>query len=259
MQLIAVDIGNSSTKIAVEHTAHNDRWSLETIIRSAPCESDFLSLDIDEHPAFWAVSSVNQTRQQQLATWVAQHRPQDCFHPIQPNEVDLESDVESRQQLGRDRLIAAWQATQLNDGGPLMVIDAGTAVTIDRIDEGNVFRGGVIFPGAQAALRNLAAQSEALPDYSEPGSPDLQDIEWGFVGKSTRTAILLGVYQSQICTINSAVNAWSDPFQSVTPAVYATGGGIEELKKWLPESWQYEPDLVLRGALGIGRRLQLRR
>ncbi len=255
MQLVAVDIGNSSTKVAVDHAEHGHHWLLETVIRGDdPVEFDFRELAIDQEVAFWSVCSVNQKRQQRLADWVVNHRPADMFHVIQANEVPMETDVNARDRLGRDRLIAAWQAAQLNDGGPLVVIDAGTAVTIDWVDRNRIFQGGMIFPGARSSLELLASKTDALPNLVSQGLGELTNQDdLGFVGKSTESAIRLGVYQSQLAVINAAVNSLE---LSCGPLeIYLTGGGVHELVQWLPDHWQFVPDLVLQGARAIGQEL----
>ena len=152
MQLIAVDIGNSSTKIAVDHMGDDDRWSSTTIVRDDN-GLDELKKNVlgDSFSCCWVVCSVNKVRQNRLARWVQSNRPDDQFHIISADDVPLKTAVESREQLGRDRLLAAWMATNLDDeSGPLIVIDAGTAVTIDYVDAAEVFQGGVIYPGADS-------------------------------------------------------------------------------------------------------------
>ncbi len=264
MQLVAVDIGNSSIKIAAEHPAQDARWSRETIIRDlrfAERADALCEIGMEDQPAFWSVSSVNGERDRELAAWVSRHRPQDRFHLIQHDEIDLATEVESRQLLGRDRLIAAWQALQLNETGPLIVVDAGTAVTVDVVDRHPRFLGGIIFPGANTMFRTLANQTAALPDLSKIGLKKFDpQRELEFIGRSTENAILLGVYQNQICTIRSAVKSvskilaqHSEP-ASDPPAIFLTGGGMEELLPWLPTHWQHVPDLILQGALNLGRR-----
>jgi len=255
MQLVAADIGNSSIKLAVEHAAQDRRWSMETIIHGdAPIHFDADSLADDGQPAFWCVSSVNRPRHERLAEWVVTHRPNDVFHLITPAEIPLESSVESRERLGRDRLLAAWGAVQLNDSGPLIVIDAGTAVTIDWVDENCVFRGGLIFPGAQTMLRSLAAQTDALPELDELDDQNKISLELDLYGTSTESAIMLGVLQTQICTMREVVSQYCGQSTRL-PAVFVTGGGVEELLQYLPKSWQHVPDLVLTAALDIGRRI----
>ena len=256
MQLIAVDIGNSSTKVAVE-TKTDDRWRMQTVFRGDdPINLGLVAPDIADQPAFWSASSVNSVREEKLRIWITKHRPNDHFHSIAESDVPLNSNVESREQLGRDRLVAAWMATELNDqSGPIIVVDAGTAVTIDLVCDKLIFQGGHIFPGAELSFRQLSQDTDALPDLSnEKRSNRFEDLSYGEVGKSTNAAILQGVYQSQIGAITGIVAAMSRQ-QNSQPVVYTTGGGIKDIGEWLPESWLRVPDLVLQGARKIGKTL----
>ena len=221
-----------------------------------PLVLDSTELKLSGDPALWAVSSVNSLRAEELDTWISKHRSGDHFHLISESDVDLRSDVQSRKQLGRDRLVAAWMAVELNDGaGPVIVVDAGTAVTIDLVDRELTFQGGYIFPGADSNFQQLVQNTDALPALSqEQRSELLKNLSFGSVGKSTDEAIFNGVYQSQIGGIVGIVAAISEKLPS-QPAVYLTGGGAQDISKLLPQSWQRVPDLVLRGAGEIGRRL----
>ncbi|MFK7768807.1 MAG: type III pantothenate kinase [Mariniblastus sp.] len=261
MQLIAADIGNSSTKVAIDHAAADNRWCMQTIVRDEEqLQLDLSNLEVTDEPAFWSVSSVNRKRESSLQAWISEHRPNDRFHLIGPDDVQLKTDVESRTLLGRDRLVEAWMAMRLNDNeDPIIVIDAGTAVTIDFVDQDAVFRGGVIFPGAESNFRMLAEYTDALPDLRNfLRTKDDATAHLRVIGKSTTDAIVGGVYQSQSAAIIGIVNQMI--YDSVSaPVVFATGGGIEDIRETLPDYWNYVPDLVLRGAREIGRRLMQER
>lgn len=255
MQLIAVDIGNSSTKIAFVNPGNHERWSYQTEFRSQqPVEDDVF--DQLTTPAFWSVSSVNTNGQNKLRQWIAQNRSEDRFREIEEFDVPLKSDVESRIKLGRDRLVAAWMAVQLNhQSGPVIIVDAGTATTIDLIDENLVFQGGHIFPGAESNFRQLADNTSALPDLSmEKREGRFSNLKFGAIGKSTSSAILQGVYQAQIGSIRGIVEAISSN-QIEQPTVFTTGGGIKDISDFLPDNWRNVPDLVLLGAKAIGQKL----
>ena len=150
MQLIAVDIGNSWTKLAVQQSPDEQGWSVEASFDNAiPFSGDALSaakVSLDSAEAFWAVSSVNSVRAQQINAWLKEHRPQDHFHIISATDVAIESNVESRDAVGRDRLVAAAMALELNSNtGPVIVVDAGTAVTVDTVDQSGVFQGCLLY------------------------------------------------------------------------------------------------------------------
>lgn len=249
MQLIAVDIGNSSTKIAVQDLdeGRTVRWYAQHTFRF----DDAIELELSATPAFWSVCSVNQKRMQRLENWVATNRSDDKFHVIAENEVAIKSTVDSRTQTGRDRLVAAWMACELADHDSVVVVDAGTAVTIDVV-KGTVFQGGVIFAGAETCLRQMSQAAPALPDLSLRDSlGDLESILQNIAQPSTVPAILSGVYQNQIAAITNIAGKMAKDTDA-TCQIYATGGGIADIQNHLPQDWNFVPDLVLRGAKAIG-------
>ena len=252
MQLISVDIGNSSTRISLEQSQSGDRWSTIQVLPN----SEDVHFQLTDLPAFWAVCSVNQKRLAELKNWIGRYRTRDHFHVIQETDISLKSNVESREQVGRDRLVAASMAIRMNDRkGPVIVIDAGTAVTVDFVDDNKRFQGGTIFPGAESTLRNLSESTDQLPDLSDREFLELLgDLRKPSVGKSTHQAILNGVYQSQVGGIRHIVQGFKARCDSHVN-VYATGGGIADLQSGLPQDWNYVPDLVLRGAQRLGRKL----
>lgn len=247
MQLVAVDIGNQSSRVAIAESSDDPRWSIYKIWRrDEPIELD--ENDIDSE-ACWVVSSVNGHRLNSLRQWVEEFRASDVFHVIGSADIPLQSNVESRECVGKDRLVAAYAASQLaGPGNAVIVVDAGTAVTIDCVDRSGVFQGGVIFPGSESCFETLCRNTDALPDLAainrEKGHAEFE------IGRSTTEAIINGVNQSQLHAITGIVSR----IQSLSPAeVYATGGGIEILLPSLPATWNIVPDLVLSGARMIGK------
>jgi pantothenate kinase type III len=84
---------------------------------------------------------------------------------------------------GQDRLAAALAVSP----GPAIVVDAGTALTVDLVDEHGTFLGGFIAPGPQAALDGLAKAGAALPS--------LQQEVWEMTpGVDTASAMGAGVW-----------------------------------------------------------------
>ena len=254
MQLVATDIGNSSTKCLFEKNSTSGQTSICTFILDENHEIDFEDAGyLGSEPAYWSVSSVNQSKTNIFQRLINTCRPKDTVHLIAAHEVPIQSSVESREQLGRDRLIAGWMATEIGDTGPRIVVDAGTAVTIDLVTMKNSkpsFEGGFIFPGAQANLSILNQATGALPDLSDLAQ---SRKNWDFkIGRSTEDAILQGVYQSQI----EAIQGMTNQLLRANPdaVVYTTGGGIKPILKRLPADWNHKPNLVLLGAAELGRR-----
>lgn len=92
--------------------------------------------------------------------------------------------VDRPAEVGPDRLVNAYAAAHLY-GTPAVVVDCGTATTLDAVDHGGAFVGGAIAPGLVLGLEALAARTARLPRV-DPRLPD------GPIGHDTATAIRVG-------------------------------------------------------------------
>ena len=148
-------------------------------------------------------------------------------------------------QLGADRwasLIAAWQRSNVTDLFPpaCVVVNAGTAVTVDALDEHGVFRGGLILPGMRLMLQTLAENTAALK--SAPG-------EFREFPDNTADALHSGAMQA-ICGAIEQMRRQID----TNPAqvrVYIAGGAAAEIARRLSPPVEVVDNLVLDGVLAL--------
>ena len=249
-EVVAVDIGNSSIKLAVDPKA--------TVVRVDSSLSDkergkLLSTATKQiqQPRQWLVCSVDSEQTAWLQSWVSQNRPEDDFHVISAEDIDLDSQVTDREALGRDRLLASWYAAVCTENEPgAIVVDAGTAVTIDVVaDKGHV--GGLIFPGSHTCLSAVSSNTDALPDLTLKPTPELNTkVE---LGTSTEPAILLGVHQLQLFGIVAMVRSLEQ--QHGDSSVYCCGGALASIHHLLPEHWNYKPDFLIEAIFWLKRSL----
>lgn len=252
MNVIAADIGNSTTKLLLGESDDCRFVSEQLVIRG----DDTIQLDLPSADCFWALCSVSKPRCQRLVNWIEHHRPADRYHEIVAGDISLKTAVANRDATGRDRLVAAYMAASLADeNSPFIVIDAGTAVTIDFIREDRTFMGGVIYPGATTQLRYLSAATDALPNLADHQDQfQASEIFTDVIGADTQSAIAKGVFHSQLASVTTIV-AKMVQLSGRDCEVFATGGGIERLKPWIPDAWNIVPNLVLQGAFSIGSSL----
>jgi len=251
-EVVAVDIGNSSIKLAVDPGA-----AVVRIDASLP-GSDRSQLVSDatkgiDSPGQWLVCSVDKEQTAWLKSWVSQNRTDDEFHIIAANDIDLKSQVEDREALGRDRLLASWYAAVRTCYGiNAIVVDAGTAVTVDVVvaDEGHI--GGLIFPGSHTCLSAVSSQTDALPDLTQKPMPELSTVLE--VGKSTEPAILLGVHQLQLFGIVAMVRSLEGKHGETS--VYCCGGALEPVQNLLPNHWKYNRDFLIEAIFWLKRSLK---
>ena len=140
--------------------------------------------------------------------------------------------------LGRDRLAAAVGAATLYPDREVVIIDLGTALTIDHLTADGCFSGGVISPGLEMRFRMLHTHTAALP-LVEP-----TDTE-GVVGRTTEEAIALGVMNSVAFEIEGYLARFAKKNGDFIPIL--TGGAAKYFVKRIKNTIFAEPNLVFCG------------
>lgn len=260
MQAILADIGNSSIKLVV---VDRESYAIDSdaVFQLGSTLSDdtmkgFQNVLSEAQPSHCFVSSVNGPHLQDFQNQLQKFFPDIDCRVLTEGDIALSSSVQSRQKLGIDRLLAARAAVLIsghrpNESKPVIVIDAGTAVTIDLVGSSGVFQGGVILPGAETSFRSLHRSTGDLPDVK---------VEWSdvnlerVIGDSTESAILTGVVSAQAFSICGIVDRISSTLND-DPFIVASGGGIDPIRQLLPNEWHYVGHLVLRGIASVARSL----
>lgn len=155
-------------------------------------------------------------------------------------------DLDDPRSVGPDRLAAAAGAAA-RGARSAVVVDAGTAVTVDTL-AGGVFMGGAIMPGLGMMLDALHRGTAALPSL-DPAQAVRTAAE-GLPGRSTRGAIAAGTVEAYL----GAVTRLATRSLELAPpgaVLFLTGGGSPALAGQLPDPI-HVPDLVLEGLYRIG-------
>ena len=153
--------------------------------------------------------------------------------------------------LGLDRALALWAAGSLY-GWPMLVIDAGTALTVTGADAAANLVGGAILPGLGLQLRSLSQFTAALPPINSPAHlPN----RWA---QSTSTAIQSGIIYALVAGLYDTVEQWRQQFPCGKLCI--TGGDQGAITRYLQawcadksiapdwmQTWTQEPYLLLKG------------
>ncbi|KDN54803.1 type III pantothenate kinase [Flavobacterium seoulense] len=126
--------------------------------------------------------------------------------------------------LGIDRMVLAAGATLLYPNQNRLIIDAGTCVTYDFVDENNVYQGGAIAPGLRLRYESMHHFTAKLPLLS------LQSPE-NFIGKSTSQSIHSGVVNGLVYEIDGFVDEYKASCKNII--IILTGGDAVFLAKRL--------------------------
>lgn len=246
--LIAVGIGNTTIKLGVTGVA-TDQWRLLHEWETAALDVSEVADKLPEASCRWRVASVHRAAQQKLHEWQQAFRPQDDYLALTYKDLPLEINVEAPERVGMDRLVAAIAANERRERmRPAIIVDAGTAITVDLVDAEGVFQGGVILPGFRLSARALADGTDLLPNVDATFRGEPPEV----IGKSTTAAIRSGLFWGGVGAIRELVaRAASD--LDTSPQIFVTGGDAERLTGYLAADAQFVPDLVLRGIVLSGR------
>lgn len=151
--------------------------------------------------------------------------------------VPIEHDYLTPETLGRDRLAAAVGAAMLYPHNRVMIVDCGTALTIDFVDRGR-YLGGFIAPGLRMRLRALHDYTASLP-LVEP-----QRMEWA-IGQSTQSCIAQGVEQGIVLEIEGHAARFREKYGEIT--LIFTGGDAKHFVKRIKNTIFADCDLVFVG------------
>jgi type III pantothenate kinase len=140
-------------------------------------------------------------------------------------------------QVGADRLLTALGAW--HRAGPAVVVDVGTAITVNLVAEGPTFRGGAILPGPVLWARALHQETALLPEVVVRADPPPA------YGADTEEAVAAGIYWG----VAGAVRLLIRKIEAENPgcAVCLTGGGAPLLRPQLEDRVRDEPDLIFEG------------
>ncbi|HZN64332.1 MAG TPA: type III pantothenate kinase [Tepidisphaeraceae bacterium] len=147
--------------------------------------------------------------------------------------------TEAPEKTGVDRILNIAAAYE-QMGKACVVVDAGTAVTVDVCNDAGEFLGGSISPGASMMFDALNQRTAQLPRVKELAAPS------GPFGQSTEQAILHGVYHGIRGMVKEVVETYATEMGS-WPDLIATGGDAEVLFKDWELVHAIAPDLTLYG------------
>jgi len=241
--VLTLDLGNSALKLR--------RWRVEA--------GELLALGGDRCPwdGPWRdlLETGSKTDLALIASVVAARRLTEVTEALGAGGLEVRAnpdpgmtiDCRDEFSIGRDRLFAARGAAALV-GGPAIVVDAGTALTVDAVGGQAglpVFLGGAIAPGTALLAGSLARGAEQLVEIEpRPGVAAL--------GKDTREALLAGVIVGFRGAARELVRCVAAEAGLESSPIVLTGGGrapLEEPSTFGTSEVRVEPDLVHLGLL----------
>ncbi len=260
--LIAVDVGNARIKLGL-FAARCAAGSAASARAALPDPARTLSLDGDapdlremavwlaadgDRPLSWWIASVHRAATTRLIDWLRAHRPDDRIILLAADDLPLTVRLERPDMVGVDRLVDAVAANRLRAANrPAVIVDVGTAITVDWVAADGAFRGGAILPGLRMAARGLHEFTDLLPlvDVSELAAPPPA------LGTTTVSAMQSGLLWGTIGAIRQLIEQLAvdlgDAKIAADPQVFLTGGASPVVARLLGREVMHVPNLTLSG------------
>ncbi len=228
---IAIDAGNSRIKWGVHD---GSRWLDNGALATA--DVAWLSEAADEWPVARVVicNVAGSEVATSIAALLAGRHSQVSFLHASAEACGVRNTYEHPRQLGADRWAALIGARALL-GSACLVVCAGTATTVDRLDAAGVFRGGLILPGYDLMRAALASNTAQLP---------LADGVFRSEPRNTMDAIVSGCLQAQLGAVERMFSAIAT---EPGARCLLTGGAAARLAAHLCIPFQLIDHLILSG------------
>lgn len=232
---IAIAVGNTRTRVGlVRDFALDSAMSHENADPGAIVSA---ALELGDGPV--VMSSVNPPLAERLED-LLRDAGREVYRVGRDLPVAIANALDDDSTVGQDRLLAALGAFARAKQA-CVVVDAGTAVTVDFVDGEGVFQGGAIVPGLRMMLGALHDKTAALPrvDAEPPvaGEP---------FGKDTARAMRLGVFSAVRGAVRLLLERYAEAYEAY-PQVIATGGDAPVLFEGDEVVEHVVPDLQLLG------------
>lgn len=161
-------------------------------------------------------------------------------------DLGIEVDLDNPGEVGADRLVNAV-AAKSKYGGPLILIDFGTATTFDVIDPAGDYVGGIIAPGANLSMEALHMAAAKLPLVAVRQPQRI-------VGRNTVQAMQSGIFYGYLSLIEGLVQRIRREREEPELRAIATGGLAPLFYGATDIIHAVDRDLTLRGLLEIYER-----
>ncbi len=235
MTNLILDQGNTRLKSALYDNGELIRLLISTHYSDAP----FQKLLAELNPDAVMVSSVTHD---DLYQQMKLKYGEKVFQLSHESPLPFTSHYSTPETLGLDRIALAAAAVGEFPKRNCLIIDAGTCITYDFIDENKVYHGGAIGPGLMMRYRALNDYTSRLPLVEHQAPMDL-------IGHSTAESIRSGVVHGMIAEIEGTIARYDQRFNDLQ--VIITGGDAQVFEPLVKNGIFAAPNFLLTGLNNI--------
>lgn len=241
VNLLGISIGNTRTRMGVfvdgklTETDTFENRHLEKL--TVAMDNGYTALR-DRSDAVVLLSSVKPALNEAVAQMVTDTLMQSPRWVERDVPIPIGRRLDREAMVGEDRLLNAAAAYDVMQQA-CVVVDAGTAITIDLIDGEGTFHGGAIAPGAQLMLDALNQRTAQLPEVAFDKPEEC-------VGHNTIEAMRVGAFYGMRGMLRELLDQYAEVLGTY-PAVVATGGDGGQIFKEFDLVDRFVPNLTLNG------------
>lgn len=260
--LLVVDVGNSRVKFgifrewlpAIPGTLPNCDYRVVVEASDEPFPWSELDAALGEIAPLSLVAAVNPPILERLLdNWPRSKWPEPQFL-ANSAALPIINQTLYPDRVGTDRLLKAVAGNVLRPTDqPLILVDSGTATTVDWVTSEGAFAGGAILPGLGLSARALHEYTAQLP-WIAPES--FLQAAPAVIGTQTRAALQSGIYWGHVGAVRELLQRMTAEHPGATPTVLISGGAGEIVARELGWPGSYHRDLTLQG-LAITARSRL--
>ena len=234
---LTIDIGNSRTKLGV---FDGERLVERPVLRKPKIEE--IGQVIDRYGVERAILSTVADYSAELDDFLREK----LFYIQLKKDTPLpiRNDYKTPETLGKDRIAAAVGAWCIFPNKNLIVMDAGTCITIDFVHHTGVYMGGTITPGISLRYKAMHHFTSRLPLVKR------QRLD-GFIGYSTESCMRVGAQMGATLELKGFMERYEEEFGEIS--VIMTGGDADYFVSELKNEIFARPNLVLTGLNDILR------
>lgn len=246
--LMAVDVGNTQTVLGLfEGEETRGQWRIAT---EAHRTADELAVVFDallelrglklRQVDAMILSSVVPALTRSYKHLAAEIFEVPFYGVTEGMETGLKNRYDDPGAVGADRIVNAV-ATGRHYGFPAVIVDIGTATTVEAVDAGGNYLGGAILTGLNVALEALVARTAKLP------SVDLEEAPRKAIATNTPDSLRSGFIYGYAGALDALIRRCREEMDAGDTRVVATGGPAGVVVPYCEEIQEFDPDLTLKG------------
>lgn len=224
---LAIDIGNSKIKLATF-----SKQTLSNVFEAKSFE-DALRIYKRVSPDRTIISLVGHASEEFMTQ---------LKNPLilsSETKVPVKIAYQTPETLGMDRLAAVVGASVKFQGQAVLVIDAGTCITYDFLDNVGTYHGGAISPGINMKFESLHNYTFKLPLVQR------DEAQLQLIGTSTKESIISGVINGTVAEIDGVIRSYQEKYSDLR--IVICGGDAQFFESKIKARIFAEPNLVLVG------------